>query len=328
MNTALLRKIALRIFSSVIVLFLVVSFVFIIINIAPGNPAQKYLSHKISTSLYEGVKESFKLNEPVYTRYIAFVKNIVAGNFGVSYTYRKPVLSVISDYLPFTIIFSLLSFLIQLFLSFLLVYIVVKNKSKIVEKTISNTLLTLYSTPLFLLSVLLIYLFSFKLQIFPSTGFYSYSSYNLPFFEKMLDYFNHLFLPIVASSFVGIPIYYRYLLTSVRKSLGSHFIINLKINGVSDRVIFLKHIIKNSTNTVVAIAGIELGILLGGSVLVETIFGLPGMGRLTMNAVASRDYPLIAGAILVAGILILLANLIADIIRIIIDKRLLKGELS
>jgi ABC-type dipeptide/oligopeptide/nickel transport system permease component len=146
--------------------------------------------------------------------------------------------------------------------------------------------------------------------------------------EQFLDYSSHLVLPLLASSFVGIPIYYKYFLASVESNLEKVYVQNLEVMGVSKKSILFKHIFPNSINSVIAVAGVELGVLLGGSVIVETIFGLPGMGRLTMSAVITRDYPLIIGTVLISSAIILVVNLLADLLRVAIDKRLLKELLS
>lgn len=328
MKNELIKKIFLRIITSIVLLFLVISFVFIVINISPGNPAQKYISPNISAALHKEVSKSFKLNEPILSRYFAFAKNTFVAEFGTSLNYRKPVSSVIMEYLSFTLVFSFLSFTIQIIIAFLLVYFVFLNGSRTIERVIGNSTLALYSIPVFLLGVLLIYLFSFVIPLFPSSGLKSINFESLSFIEKIADYFSHLILPIISSSFIGIPIYYKYLLASVKSNAKNTFILNLKAIGMSEQKILFKHIIPNSLNSVIAIAGVEIGFLLGGSILIETIFGLPGMGRLTMNAVSTRDYPLIIGCILTAGVMIILVNLITDIVRVIIDKRLLKGLLS
>ncbi|MCF6271349.1 MAG: ABC transporter permease [Melioribacteraceae bacterium] len=328
MNKEYIKIVASRILSSLLVLFLVVSFVFLIIHISPGNPAHKYLSPKLSSELYKEISDSYNLNSSLVEQYFSFVKNVFSGDLGVSYNYREPVVSVILPYLKFTLIFATLSFLFQIVVSVLLVYFVVHYNSKRFAKYLSNLNLSLYSVPVFITSVFLIYFFSYQLSLFPSSGLTSFNFSELNIVQKFIDYFRHLFLPLIASSLVGIPIYYKYLLDSVKSNLNKIYIKNLKVIGVSKKEILFKHVFPNSINSVIAVAGVEYGILLGGSVIVETIFALPGMGRLTMSAVITRDYPLIIGTVLTSAIIIMLVNLFADLLRVAIDKRLFKGLLS
>ncbi|MBU0475982.1 MAG: ABC transporter permease [Bacteroidetes bacterium] len=328
MNSKLLRIMALRILSSIFVLFLVISLVFVIIHLAPGNPSQKYLSPNLSQKLYEEVSESYNLNSSLFNQYLAFVKNVINGDLGISYNYRQPVISVIKSYLSFTIIFGFISFFLQMIVAFILVYLTFIFKSEKFEKYLVNINLTIYSIPIFISSILLIYIFSFKLNILPSSGLKSFDFYNLNSFQKVADYTQHLILPFIASSFAAIPIYYKYFYGSIKNIVNANFVKNLEMIGLNKNKILFSNIIPNSLNTLIAVAGVELGLLLGGSVLVETIFGLPGMGRLTMMAVVSRDYPLIIATVLFASLIVLVINLVSDIIRTIIDKRLLKSLLS
>lgn len=317
-----------RVLSSILVLFLLISFVFIIIRLSPGDPAQKYLSPKLSLKLHEEISDSYHLDRSIGEQYFAFVKNVFIGDLGVSYTYRKPVVTVIGEYLPFTFFFSLTAFGIQIIISSLLVYFSIKYKDGFIDRILSTSSMVIYAVPVFLSSIFLIYIFSYKLNMFSSSSIRSFNFEELSLIEKILDYIKHLLLPIVAISLTGIPIFYKYLKDSINSNLNSLYVLNLNSLGVQKKEIMLKHVLPNSVSAVIAIAGIELGILLGGAIIVETIFSLPGMGRLTMNAVLARDYPLIIGCTITAGVLILIVNLIADIIRVSIDKRLLRDLMT
>jgi ABC-type dipeptide/oligopeptide/nickel transport system permease component len=164
--------------------------------------------------------------------------------------------------------------------------------------------------------------------LLPSSGLTSINFDELNEMQKIVDYFSHLLLPLIASSIVGIPIFFKYFLDSVKSNLNRTYVKNLEVIGVGKSTILFKHVFPNSINSVIAVAGVEYGLLLGGSVIIETIFGLPGMGRLTMSAVIARDYPLIIGTVLVSASIVLVINLIADLLRGIIDKRLLKELIS
>jgi len=328
MNREHLKIISSRLFSSILVFFLVVSFVFLIIHTSPGNPANKYLSPKLSPELFNKISESYNLNSSIVEQYYSFIVNVCSGDLGVSYNYREPVVSVILPYLKFTIIFATFTFVFQIIIAFLLVYIVVHYNSKIIAKYLSNINLTLYSIPVFVTSLFFIYFFSYQLNIFPSSGLSSFNFPELNIFQQFFDYFNHLFLPLIASSLIGIPFYYKYLFDAVKSNMSKIYIKNLELIGVPKKRILFKHIFPNSVNSVIAVAGVDYGMLLGGSVIVETIFALPGMGRLTMSAVMTRDYPLIIGIVFTSAIIIMLVNLVADLLRVIIDRRLFKGLVS
>jgi peptide/nickel transport system permease protein len=317
-----------RVSTSLVVLFLLITFVFFLLRISPGDPSQKFISPQLSPELVKKVKESFDLNSPLLVQYKAFVINLVQGNLGISYNYRMPVVEVIKDYLPFTLIFASLSFIIQIFFGFLLALITVKKRDGLIDRAISKISLAVYATPSFVIGVILIFIFSAKLKVFPSSGLKSFDSGSFSFFQNIADYINHLVLPVITLSLPGIAIYFKYLRDNLEDVYNKQFVINLRALGFTEKEITRKHVIPNAVNPLISVAGIELGILFSGALITEVIFALPGMGRLTINAILTRDYPLVIGCSIVAGILIILSNLAADIIRASLDRRLIKGSLN
>lgn len=328
MNKKIVQIFFRRVLTSAVVLFLLITFIFFLVRISPGDPAQRFISPGFSPQLAESVRQSFRLDEPLFNQYTIFISNFVTGDLGISYNYRRPVLSVILDFLPFTVTFALVSFTLQLLISILLAYYTVKRKNSLIDKFVTGTMLTAYATPVFVAGVILIYIFSVQLNLFPSSGIAPFDVHTYGFFGKILAYAHHLFLPFVALSLVEVAILYKYLRDNLNDVFNKTFILNLKANGIKEKTILLRHIIPNAANPLISITGIELGILFGGTLIVEVIFGLPGMGRLTIDAILTRDYPLVIGCTLIAGILMILSNLAADIVRAKIDKRVLAGALN
>ncbi len=317
-----------RVLSSLMVLFLLITFVFILLRLSPGDPADKYISPKLNPQLVNHIRESFNLNSSVFEQYKSFVVNLCRGDFGFSYNYRLPVLSVIMDYLPFTLIFSIISFSIQISLGFFLAIISVKKINGYLDKAFSKLSLVVYAIPSFVIGVFLIYLFSASLNIFPSSGLRSFDSNDYSFLQSFLDYAKHMILPLVTLSMGGVAVFYKYLRDNLEETYNNQFVLYLTANGLTEKKILLKHIIPNAIGPLIAVAGVELGVLFGGALITEVIFALPGMGRLTINAILSRDYPLIIGCTLVSGILVVVSNLAADLLKAKIDKRLIKGILN
>jgi peptide/nickel transport system permease protein len=276
----------------------------------------------------QSVRESFNLDKPVYQQYSSFLINLVKGDFGVSYNYRKPVFDVIMDYLPFTLSFALIVVVVQLLLGFLLSFISISKINSRTDRFISKFTLLLYSVPTFVAGVFLIYIFSEKINIFPSSGLKSINYNEMNFAEQFFDYLIHLLLPVITLSLGGVAVYYRYLRDNLEEIYNKPFILNLRASGLSEKEITLKHIIPNAVNPLITITGIDLGLLLSGALITEVIFGLPGMGRLTVTAILTRDYPLVLGCTFIAGVFIITTNLAADLIKAKIDKRLIKGILS
>ncbi len=319
------RAILFRIASSLLILFFLVSFLFFLLRISPGGPEQKYISPQLKPELIEKVRESFNLDKPLVEQYGAFLVNSFEGNFGVSYNYREPVFDVIMNYLPFTLVFALIVVIVQLVLSFWLSFVAVSNLNSRTDRAISGFTLFLYSIPTFVAGVFLIYIFSGKIDLFPSSGLKSIDHAEMSFFSQVWDYIVHLVLPVITLCLGGIAVYYRYLRDNLEEIYNKPFVLNLRASGVSEKRITLKHVIPNALNPLITVAGIDLGLLLSGALITEVIFGLPGMGRLTVTAILTRDYPLVLGCTFTAGVFIVITNLAADIIKAKIDKRLIKG---
>ncbi len=328
MKKEIIKILLKRILTSLLVLFLLISFLFFLLRISPGEPYQKFVSPELSPGLASLVKNSFDLNGSLLEQYKSFILNLCGGNFGISYTYRLPVTKVISMYLPFTLVFSLLSFIIQITSAFFLSLLSVKKINGILDRTISKTSLMVYALPSFVIGVALIYIFSGVLNILPTSGLSSFDAGSFTFFQRLLDYADHMVLPLITLSLGGAAVYYKYLRDNLIEVYNKPFVENLRMHGLTEKEITRKHVIPNAVSPLIAVAGVELGLLFGGALITEVIFALPGMGRLTVNAILSRDYPLVVGCTFTAGILVIITNLIADLVKAKIDKRLLKGILN
>lgn len=324
----MLKTISLRFVSSLLTLFLLISFLFVLIRLSPGNPADKYISAKLGNELSEKIAEKFSLNQPIADQYFAFVLNVFKGDMGVSYNYRVPVFEIIWQYFSFTLLFAIVSFILQIGLSIWLSVWVIKRRTKLLDNFISNSAILVYSVPAFVLGVALIYIFSVEWNLFPISGLHSVDFENFSFFGKVIDTLHHLVLPLITLTSAGVAMFYKYTKDSMDEILGQTFITNLKASGIEDDIILKRHVIPNSMRPLISVAGVELGILLGGTLITEVIFSLPGMGRLTIDSILSRDYPLVIGCVFTAAAVMIIANFLADIVKLKLDKRLLKGILS
>jgi peptide/nickel transport system permease protein len=317
-----------RLFSSILVLFFMVCFIFILLRISPGDPSLKFVSPELNPALAQKIKESFGLNKSVFTQFVQFISNAFSGNFGVSYDFRKPVVEVIKNYLLFTVIFSLICFIIQLTVSYFLALLSIKKMNGFIDKLLGRTSLVLYAIPSFVVGVFLILIFSEKLKLLPASGLMSAGAESLSGGEKITDYLLHLILPVITLSLGGIAVFYKYLRDNLDEVFNKPFVLNLYGYGLSKKEITKKHVIPGAISPLISIAGVELGILFSGALITEVIFGLPGMGRLTVNAILLRDYPLVVGCTFISGVLIIISNFLADLIKAKIDKRSISGMLN
>jgi len=320
----IIRSLLSRVLSSVFVLLLLITFVFILVRLAPGDPTAKYISPKLSPDLAENVQKSFGLNEPIHKQFILFVSKTLTGDFGVSYNYRIPVLSVIKEYFLFTLIFSSISLAIQIIISFWLAKVSFNNQGKLFDKILTKLSIFNYSIPAFVIGLILIYIFSIKLNLLPTSGLNSIYDEDKNAWMIILDKLYHIILPLITISIAGISIFYKYLRDNLIVISNQTFVLNLKASGLNEKQIYKKHILPNAIQPLISVIGIEYGLLLGGALITEVIFALPGMGRLTINAIINRDFPLVIGCTLIAGVMVIVTNLIADLIKIKMDKRLVK----
>jgi peptide/nickel transport system permease protein len=328
MNKEVSKALIKRFLTSLLTLFLLVSLLFVIIRLSPGNPTNKFISAQLGTELAKKVSQDFMLNKSLPEQYFAFFVNMIKGDLGVSYNFRLPVIEVVWEYFSFTLIFALLSFVIQLVTGFYLAIFDLKKQNRNLSGMLSNFSLFIYSVPAFVLGVSLIYLFSVNINLFPISGLKSLDYDSLSPFSKIIDIAHHIVLPLITLSAAGVALFYKYIKESMYDVINQPFILNLKASGFDEKTILKKHIIPNAAKPLISVAGIELGVLLGGTLITEVIFSLPGMGRLAVDSILSRDYPLIIGCVFTSGALMIITNFLADIIKMKIDKRLIKGLLS
>lgn len=328
MKSDIVKTLLTRLLSSILTLLLLVSFLFIIIRLSPGDPTDKYISAKLGSELSERIAEKFSLNQPVTDQYLSFVSNVFRGDMGVSYNYRLPVFEVVWEYFSFTLVFASISFIFQMSLSIWLALWVIKKRDKWLDNFVTNTSLFVYSIPAFVLGVTLIYVFSVHLDLFPISGLKSLDHDGLSFFSQILDQLYHLILPLITLSAGGVALFYKYIKESMDEIKNQTFILNLRASGLDEDIILRKHILPNAIRPLISVAGVELGIILGGTLITEVIFSLPGMGRLAIDSILSRDYPLVIGCVFTAGAVMILASFLADLVKLKIDKRMIKGILN
>ncbi|MDT3696440.1 MAG: ABC transporter permease [Ignavibacterium sp.] len=313
-----------RILTSILVLFLLITLVFLLIRLAPGNPVQKFISPKLSPELITHIEKSFNLDQPIHIQYFSFLTKIFTGDFGISYTYRTSVLTVIKNYFLFTLIFSSISFFLQFLIAFLIARFTFKYKDRFIDRITNRFAVIIYTIPSFVLGLFLIIIFSVSLNLFPTSGIESIHNDSASILQKMSDHLYHLILPLITLTAAGSALFYRYLRDGFTQIAKMNFVTNLRASGFSEKEIFNRHILPNAIQPLISAAGIEFGILMGGALITEVIFSLPGMGRLTVSAIINHDYPLVIGCTFIAGMIMILTNLIADLVKVKFDKRLIK----
>ena len=294
--------------------FIVTLVTFFTFNILPGNPALAILGPEADSAQIQALEEEFHLNEPLYVRYFSWIGGVLRGDLGISYRYNQKVSVIISKAFGTTFslgIFSLiLTVLIGLPLGVILGQYSEKKGIKILEVFDQIWL----STPAFCTAILLIMIFTVILKLFPSMGY-------VPFFQNPGQCIKTLFLPSLSLSFGSSAILARYLKTDFTMQKSLDYVRTAKSKGLSTKRILFGHILRNSLICVVTTLGLIVTDILGGSIIIENVFSLPGIGRLIATSITSRDFPLIQGLVLYLSVITVSVNFIVDILYHVIDPR-------
>lgn len=301
-----------------------VTIVFFLSRLLPGDATTVFLSPNISPAILEQLKSQFGLERPVSEQYIHWMRSAFTGDLGYSFSYNQPVLSVIGRVFPNSVALGLAALVIEIGLGVLLALPVFVWEGKKAEQLIANATLAVYTLPSFWIGVVLLLVFSYGLGLLPSSQMYSsgISSSEGTFFDLL----KHLILPALTAAIPAAAGFARYLRSSVKTVMNQDYVLMARSMGLSNKRIFRSYILPNAAAPMVSLIGIEIGMLLTGVLVTETLFAWPGMGRLTVAAIGSRDYPLILGCTIVAGVVVIVGNLLADLVNALIDPRIRYAE--
>ena len=304
---------------------------FSIIQLAPGNPVQQKLgfdesvkAEAITKDIIEQTKKLYGLDKPIHTRYLIWLKQIVTLNFGDSYKDHRPVIDKIKERLPITITLNILSIFFIYSISIPIgVYSAVRQKT-FKERISTFFLFILYSIPSFWMAMILIFFLGGGefWNVFPVYGILSQGADNYSFGGKVLDFLWHITLPVFCLTYAGLASLSRFQKGSLLEVLREDYIRTARGKGLDERTVLFKHALRNSLIPIITILGAILPALIGGSVIIETIFSIPGIGQLGFEAILSRDYPLIMGITTITAFLTLIGILISDLTYVLVDPRI------
>jgi len=306
---------------------------FVIIQLAPGNPATLKVQmtrqggvtdQAVAQAIVEQTRKLYGLDRPLPVRYGIWLKQIATLNFGNSYKDHRPVIDKIWEALPITLQLSLIS----IFLSYLIaipigVFSAVKQDSA-VDRLSTLALFLLYSLPNFWIATLLIvYLGGGDyLDLFPIYGVNSFDADQWPFWRWLSDRVWHLVLPVACLTYGGLASLSRFMRAGMIEVIRQDYILTARAKGLSEKLVIFKHAFRNSIIPIVTFLAFLLPEMIGGSVIVESIFSVPGMGKLGFEAVLSRDYPVIMGIATISALLTLVGMLLSDILYVLVDPRI------
>ncbi len=302
---------------------------FIVIHLAPGEPVDIQtgdLGVKSSAHAKQALRELYGLDRPLHEQYWAWVTRLARLDFGRSFAPdARPVLQKIGERLPITLVINIVEMVVIISLAVPLGILSATRQYSTFDKVLTVFVFIGFATPDFWLGLLLMILFGVQLGWLPISGLRSLNWEYLSFWRQQLDIASHLLLPILVATFGGLAGFSRYMRQSMLEVVRQDYIQSARAKGLSEKAVIGKHALRNALLPVVTILGLSLPGLIGGSVIVESIFAIPGMGQLMVQAVYMRDYPVIMGNLVIVSTLTLLANLIADVSYGLIDPRIRVG---
>jgi peptide/nickel transport system permease protein len=298
---------------------------FVVIHLAPGEPTdlQTQLNPEVSVELQQRLRAQYDLDQPLLVQYGKWLGRLVRLDFGESFSQdRRPVTAKIAERLPVTILINVLSIgLILLVAVPIGIFSAVRRNSHFDRLTTIFVFIG-FATPSFWLALLLMDVLGVRYGLFPIVGLKSLGYDYLSWPGQILDVLHHLVLPVFVSAFGGLAGFSRYMRANMLEVIRQDYILTARAKGLTEKAVIWKHALRNALLPVITILGLSVPGLIGGSVIFETIFAIPGMGKLFYDGVMMRDYPLIMGILVIGAVLTLVGNLLADLGYALADPRI------
>jgi len=296
--------------------------VFFLVRLMPGDPADLVDEHGLDQAGRELVRHRLGLQGSLADQYLAWLTGVLRGDWGVSLRQQRPVTTILRETIPATLLLTVSAFLVELTAGLLVGVLAARHPRRRRVRALNIGGLVLYSLPSFWLGLVAILVFARTLGWLPAGGMMSPDAAWLPAGQRLLDQARHLVLPVLVLGLGNFAITARHVRTSVARVLASDWILAARARGLSETRILWDFALRGSLLPVFTLIGLSLPGLLGGAVAVETVFGWPGMGRVAVQALLTRDYPVIVAVTAVAAILVVLGSLLADLLCRWADPRL------
>lgn len=304
-----------RLLSLIPVLFIVSIVIFMLIHLVPGDPAAIMLGEQATPAQIEALRETLGLNEPLVLQYIHWVRDIFRGDLGTSLFTDGTMLEIIGTHMVPTLQQTVVAILFATLVGVPLGMIAAIKRGRAADQLISTFSIIGVSMPSFLMGLGLVLLFSVKLGWLPSSGYKEIATYG------WLTHIRYMILPGIALGFIELGLIIRMTRSSMLEIMGSDYMRMAKAKGVSRFRLFAKHAMKNALVGIITVVGLAFISCLGGAAVTETIFNIPGIGKLTLNSVMRRDYEVVQAVVLVVSLLNVLCTLVLDLIYGLIDPR-------
>ena len=296
-----------RILIAIPVLIGVMLIIFLLLNVVPGDPVTLMMREHIKPELIERMREQMGLDDPVMVRFVTYLKDAVQGDFGVSYKLNRNVTDLIVNAFPHTLRLSMFAAFIAWIIGIPIGILSAVKQNTFVDRFFMSFSLLGVSMPIFWGALMLQYVFAFKLKLLPVSGYATWK---------------HLLMPAIVLGWSSAGTIARLTRSSLLEIMKNDFVRTARAKGLKEMGVVVGHALKNAMLPVVTVMAIQIASLLSGAVITESVFGIPGIGRLAVNAIQTRDMPLLQGTVVFTTILIITGNLIADILYSVIDPRI------
>jgi peptide/nickel transport system permease protein len=312
-------------------LFGITLITFFVVQLAPGNPVSRKLqigegvrAEAITQDIVEQTKKLYGLDKPIYVRYWIWVKQIATLNFGRSYKDHRPVIDKIAERLPITLTLNIISIFLVYTISIPLGVYSAVRQGTFGDRAVTFFLFALYSIPSFWLAVVLIYFLGGGefWDVFPIYGILSPGAENFPFYKKAIDFLWHITLPVICLTYGDLAYLSRYQRGSLLEVLREDFVRTARAKGLPESKVIFKHALRNALIPIITIIASILPAAIGGSVIIESIFSIPGIGQLGFESILARDYPVIMAIATISAFLTLVGILVSDLLYVLVDPRI------
>jgi peptide/nickel transport system permease protein len=311
----MLAYIARRLASTVLVMGIVAIFVFLLLHLSPGDPAAIIAGDNASGEQIAGIRKQLGLDDPLPIQFFRWLAAVLHGDLGISIFSNEPVLKLISQRVEPTLSLALTTLVVAVTLAVSFGVLAAWKVGTWIDRALMVVSVIGFSVPVFVVGYMLIYVFSINLRWLPVQGY-------SPIDQGLWPWFERLILPSIALGLAYVALIARITRTAMLDVLAEDYIRTAKAKGVATKSMLLKHALKNAGVPIITVIGIGVALLIGGVVITETVFNIPGVGRLVVDAISKRDYPIIQGVILIFSGVYVLVNLLVDMSYTLLDPRI------
>lgn len=305
-----------RVLSTIPVMVIVAVLVFLLLRLAPGDPAAVIAGDYATAEDVERIRTQLGLNDPMLVQLWRWILQLASGDLGTAIFSKKPVMELIGQRIEPTLLLSLCTIVFAVAVAVPLGTIAAWKSGSLIDRFVMFFSVGGFSVPVFVLAYCLIYVLAMQLKILPVQG------YKSPFEFGLFTFLRHMVLPVMALSVIFISLIARMTRASVMEVLEEDYVRTARAKGQSEWKILMKHAVRNAAVPIVTVIGVGIALLIGGVVVTESVFNIPGLGRLVLDAVLARDYPVIQGLILFFSFIYILINLLIDLSYTLFDPRI------